>query len=312
MTRRRVLSTMVAGALGIANRSSGRASHPEKSGRFIRLGGPVFKDNCEPEEWVRAHQELGYTAAYCPLNADASAELIQSFENAARKANLTLAEVGAWSNPVSTDDEKRKQALAYCQTQLDLADRIGARCCVNIAGSRNPEQWDGPHPDNLSGDTFDLIVESVRRIIDAVKPKRSFYTLEPMPWIYPDSVESYLNLIKAIDRKAFAVHLDPVNMVNSPGRFFRNGDLIREMFNKLGPTIKSCHAKDITLMGGFPVHLQECRPGLGRLDYSVYLSALAELPDPPPLMLEHLEKPEEYRSAAEYIRSVAQKQALSI
>jgi sugar phosphate isomerase/epimerase len=312
MTRRRVISTMVAGALGMANRSSGKVNHPGKSGRFIRLGGPVFKDNCEPEEWVKAHQELGYTAAYCPIDANASTELIHSFENAARKANLILAEVGAWSNPISTDDEKRKQAIAFVQAQLDLADRIGARCCVNIAGSRHPEQWDGPHPDNLSGHTFDLIVESVRQIIDAVKPKRSFFTLEPMPWIYPDSVESYLKLIKVIDRKTFAVHLDPVNMVNSPSRFFRNGDFIREMFNKLGPTIKSCHAKDITLMDGFPVHLQECRPGLGHLDYSIYLRELAKLPDSPPLMLEHLEKPEEYRNAAEYIRSIAQKQALSI
>ena len=50
---------------------------------------------------------------------------------------------------------------------------------------------------------------TVREIIDAVRPTRAFYTLEPMPWAYPDSVDSYLRLIAAIDRRAFGVHLDP-------------------------------------------------------------------------------------------------------
>ena len=37
----------------------------------------------------------------------------------------------------------------------------------------------------------------VGQIIDAVKPSRTFYTLEPMPWMYPDSAESYAGLIKS-------------------------------------------------------------------------------------------------------------------
>ena len=49
------------------------------------------------------------------------------------------------------------------------------------------------------------------------------------------------------DRKAFAVHLDPVNMVTSPALFFRNGEMIKDCFKKLGPYIKSCHAKDLIL-----------------------------------------------------------------
>ena len=72
-----------------------------------------------------------------------------------------------------------------------MADEIGARCCVNIAGSRGAK-WDGPHPADLTPETFDLIVQSVREIIDAVKPTRAFYTLETMPWMYPDSADSYL------------------------------------------------------------------------------------------------------------------------
>jgi hypothetical protein len=80
-----------------------------------------------------------------------------------------------------------------------------------------------------------------------------------MPWMYPDSAENYLRLIHAIDRKRFAVHFDPVNLVNSPQRYYASGDLIRDFTHKLGPRIRSCHAKDIALSGRMTVHLDETR-----------------------------------------------------
>ncbi len=94
---------------------------------------------------------------------------------------------------------------------------------------------------------FDQVVEVTRKIIDAVKPTRTFFALEAMPWAFPYSSDTYLQLLKAIDRERFGVHLDPVNMITSPQDYYRNGALIKEMFAKLGPHIKSCHAKDITL-----------------------------------------------------------------
>jgi sugar phosphate isomerase/epimerase len=131
-----------------------------------------------------------------------------------------------------------------------------------------------------------------------------------MPWAYPDSADSYVRLLKAIDRKRFAVHLDPVNLVSSPQRYFGSGPLIRECFEKLGPYIKSCHAKDILLQTKLTTHLDEVRPGLGGLDYATFLRELSKIPDTP-LMLEHLKGAEEYRKAADHIRGVAKTIGLS-
>jgi len=271
----------------------------------MRLGGPLFTDCSEPDRWIAALRAQGYRAAFCPVDHTASEETVRAYAEAARAADVVIAEVGAWSNPLSSDEATRQAALERCQKQLALADRIGARCCVNIAGSRGAK-WDGPHPDDLKSETFDLIVYTVRSIIDAVKPTRTFYTLETMPWMVPDSPDSYLRLIQAIDRPQFAVHLDPTNLICSPQRFFANGALIRECFDKLGPYIKSCHAKDIALADRFMVHLDEVRPGLGKLDYRVFLQELDRLDPDTPLMLEHLATAEEYARAADYIRSVAQ------
>jgi sugar phosphate isomerase/epimerase len=277
----------------------------------MRLGGPVFLEQPDPDTWVAALCAAGYRAAYCPVSAGAGADTIQAYAAAAARAGIRIAEVGAWSNPLSPDEGERAKAIALCQQQLALADEIGAGCCVNIAGSCGP-RWDGPHPDNLTPAAFDRIVETVRQIIDAVRPRRAYYTLEPMPWMYPDSPDSYLQLLQAIDRERFAVHLDPVNMVCSPQRYFNNAAFLRECFAKLGPRIKSVHAKDILLSDRLTTHLDEVRPGLGYLDYRAFLRDMEKLPADTPLMLEHLQTEEEYRQAATYVRSVASELGISL
>lgn len=270
----------------------------------MRLGGPLFEKYSNPTEWVAALKNKNYRAAFCPVDLDADAETVASYARAAQEADILIAEVGAWSNPLSPDPQTRDAALEKCRQSLALAEAIGARCCVNISGSRG-EKWDGPHAGDLSEETFAQIVETTQSIIDAVKPQNTYYTLEAMPWMYPDSPQSYLRLVEAIDRTANAVHLDPVNLVNSPQRYFKNAELIRDCFALLGPHIRSCHAKDILLQGQLTVHLDEVRPGLGQLDYRVFLSELNQLDPDTPLMLEHLPNEAEYDAAATHIRTIA-------
>ena len=145
----------------------------------------------------------------------------------------------------------------------------------------------------------------MREIIDAVEPRRTFYTLEPMPWALPDSPDSYLELLGAIDRRQFAVHLDPVNLVNSPAKYYDTAGLLRECFAKLGPHIRCCHAKDVTLANELTVHLAEVVPGQGALDYRVLLTELDRLDPDTPILVEHLSDDREYAAAAAHIRSVA-------
>ena len=300
MNRRKFTKITMVSSVGIITKSPALNVFQLKSN--IRLGGPIFRKFNNPDEWISALKELNYKAAYCPVELNAAAEEISGYREAAQKAKIVIAEVGAWSNPIDPDDSKSKAAIEKCTKSLLLADEIGANCCVNISGSRNPKYWAGPHKENLTAATFDMIVETTRKIIDAVKPKNTFYALETMPWCFPDSVDSYEKLIKAIDRKQFGVHFDPVNLVISPQVYFTNGQMISDAFRRLGKWIKSCHAKDILLLENeLTPHLPEVRAGLGNLDYKTFLKELLKL-DGIPLMLEHLKTQEEYKLAAEYIR----------
>lgn len=270
----------------------------------MRLGAPVYEPYIDPDSWIAALQHLNYRAAYCP-EAFVGGSL-QDYVHAAQQADIRIAEVGAWSNPLASDESERRKAIAHCQEKLALADQMGAACCVNITGSRGA-RWDGPHPLNLTDETFEMIVATTREIIDAVKPTRTFYTLEPMPWMYPDSTESYLRLLKAIDRPTFAVHFDPVNLICSPQRYYGNAALISEFIAVLGPHIRSVHLKDIRLQERLTTHLDEVRPGLGELDYPTLLRELNKLQADLPVMVEHLPGAEEYTLAVGYIRGVARK-----
>lgn len=277
----------------------------------MRLGGPIFQSYADPAAWVAAVQTAGYRAAYSPVKTDADSGLIEAYRRAAQAADIVIAEVGAWSNPLSPNPAERAAALDKCKASLLLAERIGARCCVNIAGSRG-EKWDGPHPADLTEETFDLIVTTVREIIDAVQPQQAVYALETMPWMYPDSLASYQRLIAAIDRPSFGVHFDPVNLINSPQRYFQNGALIRECVAALGPAMRSVHLKDIQLANRLTVHLDEVRPGQGGLAINTLLRELHRLPPDLPVMLEHLPNEAEYQLAAAHVRGVAQAEGIPL
>ena len=276
----------------------------------MRLGVGLRTASNEPDAIARAYVEAGYSAAVCPPASLDDPERIRAIRNAFARRDVMLAEIGVWNNMLHPDPGQRTVNVEANVQTLALGDELGVVCCVNIAGSFSPELWDGPHPRNLSDEAFELTVENVRRIIDAVKPKRTHYCLETMPWVIPDSVDSYLSLIEAIDRPMFGVHLDPVNMINSPARYYDNAGFLRDCFSRLGPWIVSCHAKDIQMHDRLTVHLDEVRPGLGALDYQVYLRELSRLPGDVPMLLEHLPQ-KEYPAAREYIVGVAEQIGLS-
>src|SRR5690242_49708 len=134
----------------------------------VRLGGPIFLRSADPAELAREHRRLGYSAAYCP---DTKIEDAARVERAYSAENVVIAEVGAWKNMLDPDAAKRKANVDYVVERCALADAVGARCCVDIAGSYNAEIWYGMHPKNLSKEFFDATVENCRKVIDAVKPK---------------------------------------------------------------------------------------------------------------------------------------------
>lgn len=270
----------------------------------MRIGGAVERLYRNPEEWIQLVKELKYRAVLAPVDYRASKEEKQAYLRCVKEHDLVIGEVGVWKNVIAEDDQERKTAVEYCKNQLALADELSANCCVNVTGSRG-EIWEGFYEENYSKETYALVVDSIRDIIDAVKPTHTFYSVEPMPWMIPDSPDEYLQLIQDVDRKAFGVHLDFVNMINCPKKYLFCDAFIEECFSKLGPFIKSIHGKDVWMENSYTTLIHETMPGKGRVNYQKVVRLCETLGADTTLFVEHLPDFESYRQAAAFVREQA-------
>ena len=269
----------------------------------MRLGTSAPLTHSGPADWARKHRSLGLGAINFHLTCEDDPHLAESFLREAEKQDLVMAEVGVWRNTLSPDPEIRKASIRYAIGQLELADRIGARCCVNILGARGP-RWDGAYRDNFSGETWLLAVKTIRQIIDAVNPRNTFFTIESMPWMVPTGPDEYVRLLDAVERDRFAVHLDVFNWMRTPERYFYNEEFVDECFEKLGPYVRSCHLKDVRMEPDYTLFFREVPMGQGGINIRHLIEAGEKLDPGMPFIIEHLDSEEAYLESIRYARSL--------
>lgn len=267
----------------------------------MRLG--IMKDLGikEPMEWAEKMKSLGCGCVAFPVDYTSDEKTIQAYVDAAEHYGLTIAEVGVWCNPLAGDRAEREEAMRRCKGQLRLADRIGANCCVNVAGTPGA-WWAGAYRENFAEETWRQTVLAIQEIIDDVKPEHTWYTIEAMPAMFPMNPQQYLLLIEAVERERFAVHMDVFNWITDPVKYFYHEQFMEECFEMLGPYIKSCHLKDISLLKEPNFQLKEVPCGDGELSLEKY-AHLAEACSPDmPMIIEHLKSKEEYIRSVGYIK----------
>lgn len=268
----------------------------------MRLGIASSLKHDNPRQWAQQLKNLGCSSIVFPVDYTADEALILEYVKEAKDKDLIIAEVGVWCNPIAKDENEREAAISRCVEQLKLADRIGAKCCVNITGSVG-ERWDGAYKENFSEETWRKTVASIQEIIDRANPQSTYYTIEPMPWMIPYDPDQYLRLIKEVNREHFAVHMDLANWITSPDKYFFNEDFIIEIFDKLGSYIKSCHMKDVHLKEEFTFQLQEIACGDGNLNLELYASLATKVNPDMPMLIEHLNTDEEYYESFHYVKA---------
>ena len=277
---------------------------------MILFGGPTFvtsdkaagagqshsEGGVDPGKIVEALKQKGYKSAYAPKVAISEKEKIREIRKVFEDADITIAEVGFWQNLLDSDPETKKQNQEKMIEALAIADALGAKCAINTMGTQGSGTvGDSYAAWNFSEEAFDSAVEMAQRFIDAAKPKSASFVYEIYPFNVIDTPESILRLIKAVDRQQFGVHMDLVNLINSPRTYWKSAEIIAESVRLFGDRIVSSHLKDILLCPpSVSVILKEVRAGLGGLDIAAYLRALNRLPHNVPLMMEHLGGEEEY------------------
>lgn len=112
----------------------------------------MIYDNAE--KWAKAHKELGLGSVVFPLDCNADKGLVKDYVAAAKENDIVIAEVGVWRNVNSADPAEKEEMTKYAIRQLELAEEIEARCCVNVAGAISGEKWDGGYKENYSDEAW--------------------------------------------------------------------------------------------------------------------------------------------------------------
>ena len=269
----------------------------------MRLGTSSPLQHSGPKDWARKHKDLGLGAINFHLTCEDDPALVDEFLREAQANDLMMAEVGIWRNTMDPDEDVRKAAIRYSIGQLELADRIGARCCVNILGAVGP-RWDGAYKANFSDETWKQGVKTIREIIDAVNPRNTYFTIESMPWMVPTGPDEYLRLMDAVDRDRFAVHMDVFNWMTTPRRYFMNEEFTEECFEKLGKYIRSCHLKDVKMEEDYTVFFRETYPGNGGVNIRHLIETALKYDSQMPFIIEHLDSDEAYLKSVSYVQNL--------
>ena len=96
--------------------------------------------------------------------------------------------------------------------------------------------WGASCAENISAASFNMNVAGIQQIIDTVRPQHAKLTVEMTAWTFPYNMQTYLDLLSAVDRPEFAVHLDPVNILDSPGGVLSQYRDIARLFSTTWPT----------------------------------------------------------------------------
>lgn len=267
----------------------------------LGVSSPLQHDS--PAHWAQKHKELGLEVINFSPTCEDEPALVEEYVKEAKAQGLVIAEVGVWRNTLDPDEEARKKAIEFAIGQLELADRIGARCCVNIIGARG-SRWDGAYKENYSRDTWELGVKTIREIIDAVQPRNTYFTIEPMPWMIPTGPDEYLHLLEAVERDRFAVHMDVLNWMTTPRRYFYNEEFIEECFEKLGKQVKSCHLKDVRMEENYTLSFRETYMGNGAVNIRYLIETAISYDRDMPFIIEHLNTDEEYLDSIRYVKDI--------
>ena len=288
-----------------------RMAARQPKGECMRLGISTSLQAKNGEEWAQKLSALGCKAAVFPLHYTAPDKEIDEYVQAAKEHDLLIAEVGIWRNVFALDPKEREEARQMAKGQLGLAERIGARCCVNTSGTFGGPVWDGGYKENFSKKCWDDVVTYTQELIDEVKPTHTCYSVEPMPWMAPTGPDECIKLMKDVDRKAFGIHLDFINMINCPQRYFFADDFMDECFEKLGKYILSCHMKDIRLRHELTFQLEEVRCGDGAINLEKYCRKINECDPDMPVILEHLNSDQDYRESLAYVTKRLEKAGIA-
>jgi sugar phosphate isomerase/epimerase len=266
------------------------------------------------DESIKRIKTLGFTAVQLDLSfkgMDLSFDSLNqkkchSIRDAFRDANLPIVAVSGYTNIVHPNPKKREENLKGLKTLLKFARDLGSPYVVSETGTFNEESDWVYDEKNGTEEAYETVCGIIADLTKFAWDHGSVFLVENYVNNIIGTVNQVLRLFSDVNHPSLGLLMDPTNYFSDINIDDVDGEINR-IFNALGDKVKIAHAKDCkrtddvsekhadidadeshTFRGAGSVELPA--PGLGSLNYDLYLKRLSALHPNIPLIIEHLDE----------------------
>lgn len=227
-----------------------------------------------------------------------------------RRHNLPVSCISSYTNLTHPDPAARKINLDRLRTIIRHARDLGSPYVPSETGTYHPTSDWLPHPKNKTAQGYEECRAVIQEMVDLARAHDVVFVLEPYVNNVIGSVDETLRIFADIDDPHLGLAMDPTNYFEDHNIDDMDGTLNR-IFDALSSKITFAHAKDVkradsaesndgvkmsavtvteghALRGVGAIDLPP--PGLGVLNYDLYLRRLAQHHSNLPIIIEHLEE----------------------
>jgi sugar phosphate isomerase/epimerase len=225
-----------------------------------------------------------------------------------RDHNLPICCISGYSNLVNPDLDKRKDILERLKATIRIARDLGSPYVISETGTFATDSDWVHHPKNKTEEGYEICRDIIAELAQEAYDHGAVFLVETYVNNVIGSVEETLRLFADVPSPGLGLLMDPTNYFEDHNIDDMDNELNR-VFNALEHTIHIAHAKDVkraedetekhadidaaeshTFRGVGKVELPA--PGLGSLNYDLYLKRLSRLHSNIPIIIEHLDEPD--------------------
>ena len=227
-----------------------------------------------------------------------------------RDHNLPICCISAYTNIIHPDPTERARRVGYLKEIIRHAQYLGTPYVISETGTYNTESDWVHHPKNKTEEGFEECRKVIADLAQHAYDHGATFLLETYVNNVVGSVEETVKMFAQVDHPGLGLLMDPTNYFETHN-IDRMDAILDQVFDTLSDKIKIAHAKDVkragddksekhadigdddameshTFRGVGEIELPA--PGLGALNYDLYLKRLAQKHPNIPIIIEHLEE----------------------
>jgi sugar phosphate isomerase/epimerase len=227
-----------------------------------------------------------------------------------RDHNLPISCISGYTNIIHPDKAERERRVGYLKEIIRHAQYLGTPYVISETGTYNTESDWVHHPKNKTEEGFEECRKVIADLAQHAYDHGAVFLLETYVNNVVGSVEETVRMFAQVDHPGLGLLMDPTNYFETHN-IDRMDAILNQVFDTLSDKIKIGHAKDVkrsgadksekhadigddealeshTFRGVGEIELPA--PGLGALNYDLYLKRLAQKHPNIPMIIEHLDE----------------------